>query len=321
ELLRETVGMHMIADVPVGVLLSGGVDSSAMLSFATEFSSGPISTFTIGFEGQEFADERPYARLAAERYGCRHYEATITAESFQQCLPLFIHHMEEPVCEPPAIALYLITKLAREHVKVLISGEGGDEAFAGYQNYRNFYWMERCKQLLGPAASPMGGLLSRVAGIPGFGRLQKFAPLMKIPLRSYYYSRTANPFQSFNALKPALYTVDFQMELAELSARSLEHVDGVSGVAEEGDVLAQMLYIDSKTWLPDDLLVKADKMTMANSIELRVPLLDHHILEFAAQLPRRLKLRGLKTKYLLKKTLANRVPVEILNSKKTGFPV
>jgi asparagine synthase (glutamine-hydrolysing) len=167
----------------------------------------------------------------------------------------------------------------------------------------------------------MGGLLSRVAGIPGFGRLQKFAPLMKTPLRSYYYSRTANPFQSFNALKPALYTVDFQTELAELSAKSLEPVNGMSRVAEGGDALAQMLYIDTKTWLPDDLLVKADKMTMANSVELRVPLLDHHVLEFAAQLPRRLKLRGLKTKYLLKKTLANRVPPEILNRKKTGFPV
>jgi asparagine synthase (glutamine-hydrolysing) len=321
DLLAETVGMHMIADVPVGVLLSGGVDSSAMLSFAAERASFPISTFTLGFEGQNFADERPYAKLVAEQHGCRHYEATITAQDFRDCLPRFVWHMEEPVCEPPGIALFYITKLAREHVKVLISGEGGDEAFAGYQNYRNCFWMERIKHAFGSAAGPAAGLASRVSRIPGLKRIERYATMMGVPFESYYYSRTADPFHSLNALKPALYSDDFRSELSALSETVENPIDLLLAATRERDVLTKMLYVDSKTWLPDDLLVKADKMTMANSVELRVPLLDHRILEFAASLPRRYKLRGWTTKYLLKKALARRVPREILKRRKTGFPV
>ncbi len=320
DLLRETVGLHMIADVPVGVLLSGGVDSSAMLSFAAEFVDAPISTFTIGFDGQGFADERPYARLVAEQYGCQHYEATIRPEDFRECLPLFVWHMEEPVCEPPGIALYYITKVAREHVKVLISGEGGDEAFAGYQNYRNFYWMEQFKRVMGPAALPMSKVVALLGQIPGFARLHRYAPLLGVPFANYYYSRTADPFHSFNALKAMLYTSEFQEELtAQNDAEG--PIDPLLAASHDLNVLAKMLYIDSKSWLPDDLLVKADRMTMANSVELRVPLLDHCILEFAASLPREYKLRGWTTKYLLKKALAQRVPRTILERRKTGFPV
>lgn len=124
-LLRETVGLHMIADVPVGVLLSGGVDSTGVLSLAVDETDRKLSTFTVGFSGKEVADERPYAKLAAEQFGTRHYEMTVTAADFAAFLPKYVWHMEEPVCEPPAIALYYVSKLAREHVTVLLSGEGG----------------------------------------------------------------------------------------------------------------------------------------------------------------------------------------------------
>ena len=136
----------MIADVPVGVLLSGGVDSTGVLSLAVDETDKKISTFTVGFSGKDFADERPFARLAAERFGTEHYEMTITAADFAAFLPKYVWHMEEPVCEPPAIALYYVSKLARDHVTVLLSGEGGDEAFAGYSNYRNLVWLERIKR-------------------------------------------------------------------------------------------------------------------------------------------------------------------------------
>ena len=136
----------MIADVPVGVLLSGGVDSTGVLSLAVDETDRKLSTFTVGFSGKEVADERPYARLAAEKFGTQHYEMTITAADFAAFLPKYVWHMEEPVCEPPAIALYYVSKLAREHVTVLLSGEGGDEAFAGYNNYRNLVWLERIKR-------------------------------------------------------------------------------------------------------------------------------------------------------------------------------
>jgi len=146
ELLSTSVRDHMISDVPVGVLLSGGVDSTAMLSYAVENTSERMSTFTVGFDDPSCVDERPYARIAAAKYGSKHYETTITAKDFLDFLPRYVWHMEEPVCEPPAIALYYVSKLAREHVTVLLSGEGGDEAFAGYQNYRNVFWLEAVKR-------------------------------------------------------------------------------------------------------------------------------------------------------------------------------
>jgi asparagine synthase (glutamine-hydrolysing) len=321
ELLARSVSDHMIADVPVGILLSGGVDSTAMLSYAIEQTNKQTSTFTIGFDDQQCTDERPYARIAAQKYGTKHYEMTITAKDFLDCLPLYVWHMEEPVCEPPAIALYYITKLAREHVTVLISGEGGDEAFAGYQNYRNIFWLEAIKSILGPMARPVSALTAVLGLLPGLDRIRKYAPLLNVPFEDYYYSRTADPFQLFNPIKKEIFTPDFQATLRS-NARNNGSISGDYLKKAAGfDVLNRMLYVDTKTWLPDDLLIKADKMTMANSLELRVPLLDHRVLEFAAALPRHYKLHGVTTKHILKKALSQRVPAKILERKKTGFPV
>jgi asparagine synthase (glutamine-hydrolysing) len=319
ELLRETVRDHMISDVPVGVLLSGGVDSTAMLSFAVEETNKQISTFTIGFEGTLCTDERPFASLAARKYGTKHYEMTITARDFLDFLPKYVWYMEEPVCEPPAIALYYVSKLARQHVTVLISGEGGDEAFAGYQTYRNLVWLEKFKRALGPLARPAAVVaagLGKLAGLRSFGR---YVPLMNLPLSKYYYSRTSNPFSFFNRNQSELYAPEF---LASVNGNGPARVASNCFAAVEGlEDLDQMLYVDTKTWLPDDLLIKADKMTMANSLELRVPLLDHQVLEFAASLPPSFKLHVFKTKYILKRALTKRIPPEIRDRKKTGFPV
>ncbi|HUY14102.1 MAG TPA: asparagine synthase (glutamine-hydrolyzing) [Terriglobia bacterium] len=320
ELLRDTVHQHMISDVPVGVLLSGGVDSTAMLSFAVEQTDKPVSTFTIGFDGNLCTDERQYARIAADKYGTNHYEMSIRSEDFLDFLPKYVWHMEEPVCEPPAIALYYVSKLARDHgVKVLISGEGGDEAFAGYQNYRNLVWLERIKGLLGPFAKPASAFAGGLATIPALRRFRKYAPLLSLPLEKYYYSRTSNPFQYFNRSRTALFTQNF-LRCLNGSEPTLATGQYLGSFASRG-ALDRMLYVDTKTWLPDDLLIKADRMTMANSVELRVPLLDHRVLEFAAALPARFKLRGFTMKYILKKALAERVPAAIRNRKKTGFPV
>jgi asparagine synthase (glutamine-hydrolysing) len=320
ELLAQTVQDHMIADVPVGVLLSGGVDSTAMLSFATDHTDKQISTFTVGFDGQQCADERPFARLAAERFGTTHHDMTITASEFLRWLPSYLWHMEEPVCEPPAIALYYVTKLAREHVTVLLSGEGGDEAFAGYQNYRNLFWLETVKRGLGRYAGALAGMMAAAGGLYKMGKIQRYASLMTIPFENYYYSRTADPLQFFSQHKSGLYTSEFRKCTSGNGYGNGRH-STLGSQNEALNVLDQMLYIDTKTWLPDDLLIKADKMTMANSLELRVPFLDHRVLEFAARLPRRCKLRGWTTKYLLKRALTDRVPREIVKRKKTGFPV
>ncbi len=268
ELIDESVRRHMISDVPVGFLLSGGVDSTALLRFAVGKSPFPLSSYTLGFSEAVEADERPYARLAAERYGSRHHEMTMSATDFRDFMPDYVWHMEEPVCEPQAVALYFVSKMAREYVKVLISGEGGDEAFAGYSIYRNLHWLERMKSALGP----FKGVAKRIMAAANYGgswRVARYGQLLDIPLESYYYSRTSSPFRPFNRSISDLYTEEF-----------LRHVDKSVSVEMVGECFAKtngssavnrLLYVDTKTSLPDDLLLKADKMTMANSLELRVP--------------------------------------------------
>jgi asparagine synthase (glutamine-hydrolysing) len=318
-LLKDTVREHMISDVPVGVLLSGGVDSAAMLSFAVEETQQAVKTFTVGFSDKGITDERPYARIAANRYGSEHHEMTLSAKDFLEFLPRYVWHMEEPVCEPPAVALYYVTELARRHVKVLLSGEGGDEAFAGYPNYRNVVWLERLKSLGRLPAEVAAAAFELLRKASGNERWSKFAHVMRHDLADYYWSRSAGPLSIFARAKQTLYTGAFQAEVGE--ARSDDFIRELFDYARGESLLNQMLYVDTKTWLPDDLLIKADKMTMASSVELRVPLLDHRVLEFAAAVPPEMKLKGLRTKHILKQALSDRVPTEILNRRKTGFPV
>ena len=313
-LVRGAVRDHMIADVPVGILLSGGVDSTAVLSCATPETGRKIKTFTVGFDGEEFDDERPYARIAAERYGTDHHEISISPQEFSSFLPSYVWHMEEPVCEAPAIALYYVSKLARQHVKVLLSGEGGDEAFGGYTTYRNLLWLEQAKRLAGPFKGLLAGCLNRAGG-----RFGKYGPLIAPALSDYYYSRTASPFSYFNRHRQTLCSPEF---LAGAAAGSpVDYIQQLFRRVAGRPLLDQMLYIDTKTWLPDDLLIKADKITMANSLELRVPLLDHLVLEYAASLPPAYKVRGAATKRIFKDAFTREIPEAIRTRRKTGFPV
>jgi asparagine synthase (glutamine-hydrolysing) len=319
EILEESVRLHMIADVPVGFLLSGGVDSTAMLSLASRKTDRPISSYTVGFADSGVADERPFARLAAEKYGAEHHEISISSKEFADFLPKYVWHMEEPVCEPPAVALYYVSKLARNYVKVLISGEGGDEAFAGYPNYRAMLWIERIKRMAGPLTGAVSGTLSLLYKLSGNWRFGHYQQLLNAPFESYYYSRSSSPFRFFNAHSQELYCNDFWASTNK--QYSLQPVTQLLEQSRSDDVLSRMLYVDTRTWLPDDLLVKADKMTMANSVELRVPLLDHKLLEFAATLPSNFKINGFSMKYIAKRCLSKQIPREILERKKAGFPV
>jgi asparagine synthase (glutamine-hydrolysing) len=243
----------------------------------------------------------------------------MSAKDFHEFLPKYVWHMEEPVCEPPAVALYFVSRLARESsVKVLLSGEGGDEAFGGYQTYRNLLLLERLKSAFGPAKG-MLRLGLKAIGQVGWNNIGRYGDLVDLPLSHYYFSRTATPGTFFNRKKATLYTKDFSHalggEVSDTPTRTFfKQLDGQSP-------LNSMLYVDTKTWLPDDLLVKADKMTMATSVELRVPLLDSQLLEFAASLPPQFKVRGWSTKRILKAVLRDSVPQEILLRKKTGFPL
>ena len=318
-LLGRSVASHLISDVPVGVLLSGGVDSTGVLRHAAEHSGQALHTFTVGFEGQDFADERPYARLAAERFGTRHQELTITATDFASFLPRYVRHMEEPVCEPPAVALFHVAQRARDSsVKVLLSGEGGDEVFAGYNKYAHLLALEAMKNALGPARALLRLGLKASAHL-GARSLPRFADLVDLAPSQYYLSCTSSPFTPFNRTKNSLYRPDFAaaLDLRESNRPTRELFDSGSG----GSLLNRLLQVDMATWLPDDLLVKADKMTMAASVELRVPLLDTDLLEFAASLPPHHKIRGWPPKRILRAALNNEVPPEILKRKKIGFPV
>jgi asparagine synthase (glutamine-hydrolysing) len=319
SLLKSTVRDHMIADVPVGVLLSGGVDSSAVLSFAVQGTAKKVKTFTLGFDGAQVVDERPFASLVAQCFGTEHHDLSISAEDFWNFLPSYVWHMEEPVCEPPAIALYCVSKMARQHVKVLLSGEGGDEAFAGYPNYSNMLRLQRIQQGLGPLARPAGSAAAFLGGVFDLKRIHRYAVALGRTLPSHYFSRTSGPTAFFNRQAARFLSPEFLQATRSVSPqRIMAHLlQPVSGCG----LLDQMLYADTKTWLPDDLLVKADKMTMANSLELRVPLLDHQVLEFAASLPPHFKVLGRETKRVLKAAFAASLPAEVIQRKKAGFPV
>jgi asparagine synthase (glutamine-hydrolysing) len=319
SLLRSTVADHMISDVPVGFLASGGVDSTALLSYAVDETDKPIQTFTVGFSGENVVDERPYARLASEQFRTIHREITVSAEDFRTFLPGYVWHMEEPVCEPPAIALYYVSKLAREHVKVLLSGEGGDEAFGGYPEYRNYTAFERWKKRAGPLVGAGHAALTLASRFGSLQRLDKYAAFIDRRPEDYFYSRTSSPYNYFNRYKPVLYTDAFAKTLS--GTRSADITRRLFDRSGSRNFLEQMLYVDTKTWLPDDLLIKADKITMATSLELRVPFLDHQVLEFAASLPPSFKVKGRETKRVLRRAFSGQVPEAVLSRKKAGFPV
>src|SRR5258708_14482600 len=309
----------MIADVPVGVLLSGGVDSSAVLSFAIQGMAKKVQALTIGFDGDQVVDERPYARMAAQHFGAEHHELSITAQDFWNFLPSYVWHMEDPVCEPPAVALHYISQLARNYVKVLLSGEGGDEAFAGYPNYPNVLRLDRIANKLGLLAQPVGAAAAWVGNLLGAERIERYATALGRPLAQHYFSRSSSPASYFNRNAARFFTAEFIESTTTTSAARI--MTEILRPVKDASLLDQMLYADTKTWLPDDLLVKADKMTMANSLELRVPLLDHKVLEFAASLPSDYKVRGHETKRALKAAFASVLPSEVLTRKKAGFPV
>lgn len=319
SLLGSTVRDHMIADVPVGVLLSGGVDSSAVLNFAVKGTEKKVKAFTIGFGGNQVVDERPYARMAAQRFGAEHHELSISAEDFWEFLPTYAWHMEEPVCEPPAVALHYISKLARNHVKVLLSGEGGDEAFAGYPNYPHMLRLECIRRAMGPLARPVGAAADLAGGLFGLERTQRYGHALGRPLAEHYFSRTSTPTTTFNGMAKRFFSPSFLA--ATSSDAPADFMANLLRPMQDASLLNKMLYADTKTWLPDDLLVKADKITMANSLELRVPLLDHKVLEFAASLRPEHKVQGQDTKRALKAAFAKVLPEEILTRKKVGFPV
>ena len=312
-ILDETVASHLMADVPLGALLSGGIDSACVVGLMSRHCSQPVRTFTVGFDvGGEF-NELTYARMTAKVFGTEHHELVATCED-AKLLPQLVWHMDEPIADRAALPTYLVCKFARESVKVVLTGEGSDEFFGGYPRYA---WFMRAKRL--ENATPgwiRAAALSAVRSVSGkrSGLARRADQLLG--RKNDVERHLAWISNQSSEQRDALYSPEFKRSVGEGIVRSaiedyLQHEDGLHG----------LMYLDIKTWLVDDVLMKMDKMSMAASLEARVPFLDHLLVEYAASLPPELKTRGMTTKYLLKKAVADLLPAEIVHRKKHPFDV
>lgn len=313
-LLQESIALHLRSDVPLGVFLSGGLDSSAVVSLLSPGASSGLKTFSVAYDfGPEY-DETPYAREVATAFSTDHHEIRITPKEFVDFVPSYMWHMDEPVTEAAAISLYYVSKLAREHVVVCLSGEGSDELFAGYDFYSYNLAIERAQRMFGRTAfQALAGAARRV---PRFAKLAKYLTLAGNPLPDRYKG-----ISSYEAVKKnRLYSAEFAATAMKGNARCRGFVESLFLRSRDWDPLSRMLYFDTKTWLVDDLLIKADRMSMATSIELRVPFLDHRLVEYAATIPSRHKIDGRNTKHVLKHALRDSLPSSIIQRKKMGFP-
>jgi asparagine synthase (glutamine-hydrolysing) len=313
ELLADSIRLRLRSDVPIGVLLSGGIDSSALTAILTR-SVDKVRTFSIGFNEGPAYNELTYARQVAKQFGTEHHETIVSATEFTDCIPKFVYHMDEPVSDGAAIPLYFVSALASQHVKVLLGGEGSDELFCGYPIYRYMALLEQYRRLphwvRERVANPM------LCQLPAWAeKIKKYASLARMPLEERYLG----PHLYDREQRGAMYSSELRAKLKGYDAAGA--VEPLWHRAHHcSDALSKMLYVDTKSWLPNDLLIKSDRMTMAHSIELRVPFLDYRLVEFAATLPSNLKIRGNETKYILKRALHGVLPKNIIRRRKFGFP-
>ena len=320
ERFRESVRLRLMADVPLGMFLSGGIDSAAITAMMSTLVDEPIKTFSVAFAERE-ANELAYARLVASRYRTDHYEVVVTPEQFFGALPTLVWHEDEPIAHPSSIALNFVSRLAAERVKVVLTGEGSDETLGGYGRYRYTVW----NMALGRFAESLTGSMGRRLGQ---------AVVDRLPRGSRWRSRLRRTALSRPATLDDLYFDNFAVFdrrairtlLAPRHHESLGAIDPYVRAHEllretdSASLLNQLLYVDLFTYL-HELLMKQDQMSMAASIESRVPFLDHPLVEYTATLPERLKLRGRTTKYILREAMREYLPAEILSRGKMGFPV
>ena len=315
ELLDESVRMRLLSEVPLGVFLSGGLDSSAILATMSKFAGGRVKTFSVGYQAspaEEMAsNEFGYARLAADAFASEHHEYHLDATDFAKFVPDLVSYLDEPLADPSCIPLYFISKLAREHITVVLSGEGADEILAGYGIYGKMLALDR----IYAGSGPLGGLAPSIANLAPSEKLRHYIRMCGQPLETRYRGVSRG------------FTEEGKLRLVgeNRTKRSEQQLGNVFGayfkVAAKASPLDRMLYVDAKVWLPDDLLIKADKMTMANGLELRVPFLDHKMVEFAATLPNASKIQGKGGKTLLRSAMRRVLPDAIIDRPKKGFPI
>lgn len=319
EILRESTRLRMIAEVPLGAFLSGGVDSSTVVALMAEASEKPVKTFSIGFEEQDFSELR-YAKRVAEAVGAEYHEFIVKPDALE-VLPTLVEHYGEPYADSSAIPTFYVARETRKFVTVALNGDGGDESFAGYERHAAMLIAEKYRRF--PRVLRKALIEAPLNSLPTSEIKKSRLRDAKRFLRAANLSKTERYFKWVSAFdddaKSELYTRDFAAQLApQDSSRLLENW---FAAANGAGVLDATLLTDQMTYLPNDLLVKVDIASMANSLEARSPFLDHKVIEFAASLPENLKMRGFETKSLLKKAAARLVPPDVIYRRKMGFGV
>jgi asparagine synthase (glutamine-hydrolysing) len=318
ELMDEAVRRQLVADVPVGVLLSGGMDSSSMVALMKRHTAEPIHTYSVGFEDPSF-NELPYARIVAQQFGTVAREVVVTADMVRALLPRYIGFIDEPYADGSAIPTYFVCEIAKGEVVVVLSGEGGDEAFAGYETHAAFKasrWFGRV-----PRWVRRGLIAPIVHALPVSHKKLS----LEFRMKRFLGGQDLTPPQAHlwwrivlgEAQKLALYTPEVVERLApEPPERHFLEPFERCGAK---DVLNRLLYVDANVFLPDDLMIKNDRMSMAHSLEARVPLTDPDLTEYLSRVPARLKLPGLRKKHLMRKAMEGVLPPVILHKKKVGL--
>jgi asparagine synthase (glutamine-hydrolysing) len=324
ELLRESIKKRMMADVPFGVFLSGGVDSSANVALMSELMTQPVRTFTVGFHDSEELNELDSARAISKRFATDHHEVVIGRDEMQRFLPELVFHQDEPIADPVCVPLYYVSKLARETDTIVVQvGEGSDELFAGYDWFRTYL---RIQERFWRHAERAPLAARRVAAAMA-------QPLVQKALKKRMSSELVRRFGANESLfwggvgifgedmKANVLTAEMRTKYNGLNTHDVvkQYLDAIASARPNADYAARMSYLELKLRLPELLLMRVDKITMATSVEARVPFLDHHLIEYAMGLPRDVKVKGATGKHILKRALESILPKDLLYKPKRGF--
>lgn len=313
RILRDSVSSRLIADVPVGAFLSGGIDSSAIVTIASSMTNKPFKTFSVGFDREESSELR-YAKIVADNCKTEHTQICLSSDGLRNFITDAVWHLDEPFADSSALPTYLLSKMAVDHVVVSLSGDGGDELFAGYPKYAREALFAKVplslRRCLASCTPPFERMIGKAGFWNGLGRTIRRSA-MPFNERYVQWGYFFTPHQRSSLLIGAVEKIDSVYSLLE------EQLLRVAGL----DDLTRMLFVDTQLYLPGDLLAKIDRMSMAHSLEVRVPFLDHRLAELAAQIPPTEKLKQGMTKYILKKSMLGILPLEIIYRKKQGFAV
>jgi asparagine synthase (glutamine-hydrolysing) len=314
-LLDDAVRMQLRSDVPLGLFLSSGIDSGALLAVMSRYSSKPVQTFTIGFEGGGKTDEVADARALAGMFGAAHRFMMVAPEDYLKYYETYLWDIEEPLGNETAAAFYFVSRIAREEVKVALTGQGADEPWAGYDRYLGVKLSTLYSRMPSAVTDHLAPLLARMPG-----RLERMKRGVASLGEPDVLTRFTKVYSFFSAeMKRQLFKGALKEQIAGDEFRSKEALRRLQADVQRLDPVTQILYIDTRASLPDDLLMVADKTSMANSLEARVPFLDYRLIEFVESLPPGLKLNGFTGKYLHKKALEKWLPKEVVYRKKKGF--